>query len=92
MTKTIKELYDEVTKDDFDRLKAQKDAIVKKQMTLAERRLKEVQEAIASYMNQEIPLKRMEVDHLAEIVDPSPMKRGGRKAFIKKHKWWEDEE
>jgi hypothetical protein len=61
-------------------------------MTLAERRLKAVQEALASYMSDGIPLKKMEVEHLAEIVDPSPMKRGGRDAFIAKHKWWDDEE
>jgi hypothetical protein len=57
---------------------------------LAEERLERVQGAIAWYMSREMPLKQYELDELAKIVDPSPMRRG-RDEFIDKHQYWEDE-
>jgi hypothetical protein len=61
--------------------------------TYQEKRLAKVQGAIAQMMDEfanGYSIRAYDLDCLAKIVDPSPMKRG-RQAFIKKHKNWEDE-
>jgi hypothetical protein len=68
---------------------------VVKRLKLAESRLEEVRGTIALFASTWLKgqgMKLYDLESLAEDVDPSPMKRGGWEAFIKKNQNWVDED